>query len=46
MNTNKLPYIIGGTVLLLLVGFLLEGNKTQNKPAQTKFNSNKRLLTS
>ncbi len=35
MNTNKLPYIIGGGILLLLVGFLMVNNKTQNSPSPT-----------
>jgi hypothetical protein len=40
MNTNKLPYIIGGGILLLLVGFLLVNNKKQNKPVQTTQTAN------
>ena len=35
MQNNKLPYIIGGGVLLLLVGFLLVNNITQNQQVQT-----------
>lgn len=41
MNTNKLPYIIGGGILLLLVSFLLVNSKTQNQQVQnTKSTTN------
>lgn len=33
---NKLPYIIGGGILLLLVGFLFSTNQKNNNPQNTK----------
>ena len=33
---NKLPYIIGGGILLLLAGFLFSNNQKNNQPQNTK----------
>ena len=33
---NKLPYIIGGGILLLLVGFLFSSSQKNNQPQNTK----------